>query len=70
MTYSVVMIRFPSDGSVPAHELEEKFSTREEAVAAGNRELAAQSFAPDAGFQIRDANGELILSVPSAAATE
>jgi len=70
MTYTVMMIRFPNERVIPAYELGETFETREAAVAAAARELAARSFEASAGFQVFDENGQLVLAVPLGAATE
>ncbi len=70
MTYRVMMICVPNERAVPAYELEGPFATRETAVAAAARELASRSFEPSAGFQIFNAEEELVLAVPLAAATD
>ena len=63
------MIRAPMKGCpIPAYELKETFETREAAVAAPTRELASRSYEPGAGFQIFDADGEMVLAVPLGAA--
>jgi hypothetical protein len=64
MTYRVMMISFPNKRSVPAYELDGTFATREAAVAAASRELASRSYQPSTGFQIFDAEGEMVLAVP------
>ena len=69
MSYTVLMIRVPTKGRpVPAYELEKSFDTREVAVAAATRELASCGYEPGAGFQIFNAQKELVLAVPLGAA--
>ena len=69
MSYTVLMIRVPRKGRpVPAYELEETFDTRQAAVAAATRELASRGYELGAGFQIFDADGEMVLAVPLGAA--
>jgi hypothetical protein len=70
MTYRVVMISFPNERSFPAYELDGTFETREAAVAAATRELASRSYEPSAGFQIFNAEGEMVLAVPLVAAAD
>ena len=68
MSYTVLMIRVPTEGRpVPAYELEDTFETREAAVAAATRELASHGFEPGGGFQIFNEK-ELVLAVPLGAA--
>ena len=69
MSYTVTMIRVPTTGRpVPAYELEETFETREAAVARATRELASQAYEAGAGFQLFNAEGEMVLAVPLGAA--
>ena len=69
MSYTVLMIRVPAKGRpLPAYELEKTFETREAAVAAATRELAACGYELGAGFQIFNAEKELVLAVPLGAA--
>jgi hypothetical protein len=69
MSYTVLMIRVPKKGHpVPAYELKKTFETRETAVAAATRELALRGYEPSSGFQVFDAEGELVLAVPLGAA--
>ena len=69
MSYTVLMIHVPTKGRpVPAYELEKAFETREAAVAAATHELASRGFEPGAGFQIFNAEKELVLAVPLGAA--
>ena len=69
MSYTVTMIRAPTKGRpVPAYELKKTFDTREAAVAGATRELASHSYEPGAGFQIFNAENELVLAVPLGAA--
>ncbi len=69
MSYTVLMIRVPTKGRpVPAYELEKTFETRETAVAAATGELASRGYEPGGGFQIFDAEKELVLAVPLGAA--
>ena len=69
MSYTVTMIRAPTKGRpVPAYELKESFETREAAVAGATRELASRGYKPGEGFQIFNAEKELVLAVPLGAA--
>jgi len=69
MSYTVTMIRAPMRGRpVPAYELGDTFETREAAVAAATRELASRGYQSGAGFQIFNAEKELVLAVPLGAA--
>ena len=58
MSYTVVMLTFEQDGSIPSYWLEDFFPSPEAAFAAGRAELVAKAVRRgEGGFQIHDGNG-------------
>ncbi len=64
MSYTVLMMEFREDGSVPTYRLDGSFATAEDALAAGQREIATRRTASSQlGFEIHDAKGRAIQTV-------
>jgi hypothetical protein len=63
MDYTVLMLRFSRDRSIPTYPLEGSFPSLEAALEAGNREIAERKASGEIGFQIHDGNGNMVREV-------
>lgn len=63
MSYTVLMLRFQDDGSIPTSPLDGFFPSAEAALEAGNREIAKKGAHGELGFQIYDEKGNIVYEV-------